>query len=137
MIQFAFNMPLWLMGVYGGAMVLVVLALRLLLGRWLPKRVMPVLWALVLLAVLFVGVTASIFKENFPLFRYGVTAVAVLYLALSFGHPDYIVARVNIANAPHGEMLEQEDKDQAAQRPIEEGSESGFFLAPEPWTMPT
>ena len=45
MIQFAFNMPLWLMGVYGGAMVLVVLALRLLLGRWLPKRVMPVLWA--------------------------------------------------------------------------------------------
>ena len=49
MIQFAFNMPLWLMGVYGGAMVLVVLALRLLLGRWLPKRVMPVLWALVLL----------------------------------------------------------------------------------------
>ena len=92
-----------------------------------------VLWALVLLAVLFVGVTASIFKENFPLFRYGVTAVAVLYLALSFGHPDYIVARVNIANAPHGEMLEQEDKDQAAQRPIEESSESGFFLAPEPY----
>ncbi len=52
MIQFAFNMPLWLMGVYGGAMVLVVLALRLLLGRWLPKRVMPVLWALVLVRLL-------------------------------------------------------------------------------------
>ena len=30
-------------------------------------------------------------------------------------------------------MLEQEDKDQAAQRPIEESSESGFFLAPEPY----
>ncbi len=52
MIQFAFDMPLWLMGVYGGVMVLVVLALRLLLGRWLPKRVMPVLWALVLVRLL-------------------------------------------------------------------------------------
>ena len=52
MIQFAFNMPLWLMGVYGGAMGLGGLALRLLLGRWLPKRVMPVLWALVLVRLL-------------------------------------------------------------------------------------
>ena len=43
MIQFSFDMPLFLMGFYGGVMVLVVLALRLLLGRWLPKRVMPVL----------------------------------------------------------------------------------------------
>ena len=104
-----------------------------LVGQDMTYMGVLVLWALVLLAVLFVGVTASIFKESFPLFRYGVTAVAVLYLALSFGHPDYIVARVNIANAPHGEMLEQEDKDQAAQRPIEESSESGFFLAPEPY----
>ena len=52
MIQFSFDMPLWLMGVYGGVMALVVLALRLLLGRWLPKRVMPVLWALVLVRLL-------------------------------------------------------------------------------------
>lgn len=52
MIRFSFGMPLWLMGVYGGVMALVVLALRLLLGRWLPKRVMPVLWALVLVRLL-------------------------------------------------------------------------------------
>ena len=52
MIRFSFGMPLWLMGVYGGVMVLVVLALRLLLGKWLPKRVMPVLWALVLVRLL-------------------------------------------------------------------------------------
>lgn len=52
MIRFAFGMPLWIMGIYGGVMVLVVLALRFLLGKWLPKRVMPVLWALVLVRLL-------------------------------------------------------------------------------------
>lgn len=52
MIQFAFDMPLFLMGFYGGVMALAVLAVRLLLGRWLPKRVMPVLWALVLVRLL-------------------------------------------------------------------------------------
>ena len=59
-----------------------------------------VLWALALLVVLFVGVVISIFKESFPLFRYQVAVVAVLYLALSFAHPDYIIAKVNLANAP-------------------------------------
>ena len=59
MIQFAFNMPLWLMGVYGGAMVLVVLALRLLLGRWLPKRVMPVLWAVLIVLAVFAAAFAA------------------------------------------------------------------------------
>lgn len=52
MIRLTFDMPLILMGFYGGAMVLIVLMLRLLLGRWLPKRVMPVLWALVLVRLL-------------------------------------------------------------------------------------
>lgn len=52
MIRFDFGMPLFLMGFYGGVMVLAVLAIRLLLGRWLPKRVMPVLWALVLVRLL-------------------------------------------------------------------------------------
>jgi bla regulator protein BlaR1 len=52
MIQLRLDMPLWLMGFYGGAMVLAVLVLRTLLGRRLPKRVMPVLWALVLVRLL-------------------------------------------------------------------------------------
>ena len=88
-----------------------------------------VLWALVLLAVLFAGVTVNIFRENFPLFRYGVTAVAVLYLALSFGHPDYIVARVNVANAPHGETAAGQQEEGKSQ----ESASGGFFLAPEPY----
>lgn len=59
-----------------------------------------VLWMLAVLFVMFIGVLINIYRESFPLFRYGVVIVTVLYLALSFSHPDYIIARVNIANAP-------------------------------------
>ncbi len=52
MIQLQFGMPLFLMGFYGGGMVLAVLAIRFLFGKWLPKRVIPVLWALVLVRLL-------------------------------------------------------------------------------------
>lgn len=56
-----------------------------------------VLWGLALLALLFLGIVINIFREDFPLFRYSVAVVTVLYLALSFARPDYIIARVNIA----------------------------------------
>lgn len=58
-----------------------------------------VLWALALLAVLFVGVLINIFKTDFPLFRYSVAVVTMVYLVLSFSHPDYLIARVNVASA--------------------------------------
>lgn len=63
-----------------------------------------VLWMLTVLFVMFIGVLINIYRESFPLFRYGVVMVTVLYLALSFSHPDYIIARVNIANAPGGDF---------------------------------
>ena len=63
-----------------------------------------VLWMLAVLFVMFIGVLINIYRESFPLFRYGVMMVTVLYLALSFSHPDYIIARVNIANAPGGDF---------------------------------
>ena len=66
-----------------------------------------VLWALMVLLLLFVGVVISIFKEKFPLFRYSVVVITVLYLALSFSHPDYIIAAVNVANAPTSEEAER------------------------------
>lgn len=59
-----------------------------------------VLWSLALLFLLFAGVVVNIFREEFKLFQYGVTVVSVFYLLLSFSHPDYLIARVNIANAP-------------------------------------
>lgn len=62
-----------------------------------------VLWALALLTVLFVGIVVNIYKESFGLFRYSMIVVTVLYLALSYAHPDYIIARVNVAKALEGE----------------------------------
>lgn len=79
-----------------------------------------VLWGLALLAALFVGVVIHIFREKFPLFRYSMAVTAVLYLALSFAHPDYIIARVNVANAPGAGNVWQ-------------NAEDGFFLAGEPY----
>ena len=63
--------------------------------------------------MLFLGVIISIYRDSFPLFRYSVTVVSVLYIALSFSHPDYIIAAVNVANAPRTEeaVREQEDFD--------------------------
>lgn len=58
-----------------------------------------VLWALAVLFLLFVGVIISIYKEKFPLFRYSMIVVTVLYTLLSFSHPDYIIASINVANA--------------------------------------
>ena len=57
-----------------------------------------VLWTLLALTLVFAGVLISIFKPGFPLFRYGVIVVTVLYIALSFARPEYIVARINLAN---------------------------------------
>lgn len=57
-----------------------------------------VLWSLVVLFILLTGVIISIYKETFPLFRYSMIVVTVCYLFLSFGHPDYWIARCNTAN---------------------------------------
>lgn len=65
-----------------------------------------VLWGLTLLFFLFVGVIIGIFKEQFPLFGYSVAVVTVLYLALSFVHPDYMIARINVGNAHRGSAQE-------------------------------
>lgn len=63
-----------------------------------------VLWGLTLLALLFLGIVINIFRDKFSLFRYSVVVVTVLYLALSFSHPDYIIARINVANASAQEI---------------------------------
>ena len=57
-----------------------------------------VLFALLVLAVLFAGVIRNIYQERFPLFRYSVAVVTVLYLMLSFSHMDAWIASYNIAH---------------------------------------
>lgn len=54
-----------------------------------------VLWALAVICLLMTGVLISIYKEKFPLFKYSMVIVTVLYIGLSFSHPDYWIARVN------------------------------------------
>ena len=58
-----------------------------------------VLWSLVVLFLIFAGVIAYIVKDSFPLFRYSMVVVTCLYIALSFAHPDYWIAKVNLAGS--------------------------------------
>ncbi len=79
-----------------------------------------VLWGLSVLFLLFAGVIVSIFWERFRLFQYSMVVVTVMYTALSFLHPDYIIARVNVANAPR-------------ETEAFSGSEGDFFQSGEPY----
>ncbi len=57
---------------------------------------MFVLWFLVVIFLVMAGVIISIYKDTFPLFRYCMIVVTVLYVALSFSHPDYFIAKYNL-----------------------------------------
>ncbi len=57
-----------------------------------------VLWALAVIFLLMAGVAVFVFYRQFPLFFYGLSVVTVCYIALSFSHPDYLVARYNLEN---------------------------------------
>lgn len=61
-----------------------------------------VLWSLLVLFLIFIGVIIYIVKESFPLFRYSMIVVTCLYIALSYSHPDYWIAKVNLANTKEG-----------------------------------
>ena len=95
-----------------------------------------VLWSLAVLTLLFIGVLINIFRESFPLFRYSMAVVTVLYIVMSLAHPDYIIARVNVANAPHENMSwwTEEEAQQAADGFSQTDVFSGrFFLASQPY----
>lgn len=55
------------------------------------------LFALLLIAALLAGVIVSIYKHDFKLMRYFIAITSVLYITLSFAHPDYIIAKYNIS----------------------------------------
>ncbi len=52
MLHFGMNMPFILMTVYGSMMILIVLLLRALLKKRLPKFVFPILWCVILVRLL-------------------------------------------------------------------------------------
>ena len=61
-----------------------------------------VLVALAVIALLLAGVVAKILASGFPLFRYGIAVVCVVYLAFSFSHVDYFIASYNLSHPVAG-----------------------------------
>lgn len=66
------------------------------------KRI-QVLWTLAVIFLLMTGVTIFIYYKKFPLFAYGMAVVTVFYIALSFSHPDYWIARYNLTHEKYTE----------------------------------
>lgn len=72
-----------------------------------------VLWALAVIFFLMAGVTAFIFYRRFPLFLYGLTVAGICYIALSFSHPDYLIASYNLENGADYDYLSRLSADAA------------------------
>lgn len=65
-----------------------------------------VLWFLFLLALIMGGTVFSIYKKQFPLFRYIMAVTACCYIIFSLAKPDYWIAKYNVA---HMEIIEWGD----------------------------
>lgn len=65
------------------------------------------LWGLAVIAVVMAGVICCIFMPRFKLFRYVLVTIAVGWIAFSAVHPDYWIARYNIAKAEMGEAIDE------------------------------
>ena len=68
-----------------------------------------VLWGLVVIFLLISGTLAVIFYKNFPLVKYCVVTVTVMYLIFSFAHPDYWIARYNLSHVAITDAGSEED----------------------------
>ncbi len=56
-----------------------------------------VLVSLLVLALLLLGADLCILRPAFPYFRYSMVVVSVIYLAFSFSHVDYFIAKYNLS----------------------------------------
>lgn len=66
-----------------------------------------VLWGILVIGIMMAGVIAAIFKEEFPLFSYLLVTVTSLYIAFVVLHPDYVIARYNIAQKEVGKEIDE------------------------------
>lgn len=53
-------------------------------------------WAIIVIAVVFVGVIKNIFNEKIHLFRYALNVFCICFLIVAFARPDYVVADYNL-----------------------------------------
>ena len=56
-----------------------------------------VLWFLAVLAVCLAFLIMSLFSKDFPVYRACMVAVTILYIAFTFAHPDYFIAKYDLA----------------------------------------
>lgn len=68
-----------------------------------------VLWGLVVIFLLISGTLAVIFYKNFPLVKYCVVTVTIMYLIFSFAHPDYWIARYNLSHVAVADAGSEQD----------------------------
>ena len=66
-----------------------------------------VLWAIAVMAIVMVGTTVFIFKKEFPIFKYMLVSITVLYIGFSAVHPDYWIANYNIKQAKTEEEIDE------------------------------
>jgi len=66
-----------------------------------------VLWAIVVMAVVMCGTTVFIFQKSFPVFKYMLVSITVLYIGFSAAHPDFWIAKYNIAQAKTEEGIDE------------------------------
>lgn len=57
-----------------------------------------VIWAIIVVAVIFAGVIKKIFDAKFRLLSYVFNVFTVMFIILSFSRPDYVVAKYNLTN---------------------------------------
>ena len=55
-----------------------------------------VLVALSVISLMMIGVVISLYYTKFPLFRYGLVLISVIYIGFSFSHVDYFIATYNL-----------------------------------------
>lgn len=84
-----------------------------------------VLWALLVIALLMAGIIGKTLKSKFPLFRYGLFVITCCYLVLSFGQPDYWIARYNISAYVRQEKEMQAAIEQAGEESAAEWEDNG------------
>lgn len=55
-----------------------------------------VFWGLGLIFLMMIGIVLFIFYRKFPLFKYCMVVVTILYLGLAYARPDYMIASYNL-----------------------------------------
>ncbi len=66
-----------------------------------------VLWGILVIAIVMAGVIVAIFKERFPLFSYLLVTITSMYIVFAAMHPDYVIARYNIAQKEKGSDIDE------------------------------